>query len=75
MEQSGNSALIARLDDHVRGTTLGGTGLSNPMKALTGIEKMAEGRESQWWLHRKRMPCPGSVILGKGVTAGYSECA
>ena len=41
MEQSGNSALIARLDDHVRGTTLGGTGLSNPMKALTGIEKMA----------------------------------
>ncbi len=41
MEQSGNSALTARLDDHVRGTTLGGTGLSNPMKALTGIEKMA----------------------------------
>lgn len=41
MEQSGNSALVARLDDHVRGNTLGGTGLSNPMKALTGIEKMA----------------------------------
>ena len=41
MEQSGNSALIARLDDHAQGTTLGGTGLSNPMKALTGIEKMA----------------------------------
>ena len=41
MEQSGNSALVARLDDHVQGNTLGGTGLSNPMKALTGIEKMA----------------------------------
>ncbi|HEY7775594.1 MAG TPA: acyl-CoA dehydrogenase family protein, partial [Kineobactrum sp.] len=41
MEQSGNPALLARLDDHVGGRTFGGTGLSNPMKALTGIEKMA----------------------------------
>ncbi|GAB0152610.1 MULTISPECIES: acyl-CoA dehydrogenase family protein [Marinobacterium] len=41
MEQSGNPALLARLDDHVAGRTFGGTGLSNPMKALTGIEKMA----------------------------------
>ncbi|MCV6615960.1 MAG: acyl-CoA/acyl-ACP dehydrogenase [Cellvibrionaceae bacterium] len=41
MEQSGNPALLARLDDHVAGITFGGTGLSNPMKALTGIEKMA----------------------------------
>lgn len=41
MEQSGNPALLARLDDHVAGKTFGGTGLSNPMKALAGIEKMA----------------------------------
>lgn len=41
MEQSGNPALLARLEDHTLGNTFGGTGLSNPMKALTGIEKMA----------------------------------
>ncbi|MBR9884195.1 MAG: acyl-CoA/acyl-ACP dehydrogenase [Oceanospirillales bacterium] len=41
MEQSGNPALLKRLGDHVAGNTFGGTGLSNPMKALTGIEKMA----------------------------------
>ncbi|MDN7130934.1 acyl-CoA/acyl-ACP dehydrogenase [Halomonas sp. MC140] len=41
MEQSGNPALLARLDDHVVGKTFGGTALSNPMKALTGIEAMA----------------------------------
>ncbi len=40
MEQSGNPALLARLDDHARGRTMGGTGLSNPIKSLTGIEKM-----------------------------------
>ncbi len=41
MEQSGNPALLTRLQDHTAGLTFGGTGLSNPMKALTGIEKMA----------------------------------
>lgn len=41
MEQSGNPALLARLEDHTAGVTFGGTGLSNPMKALTGIEQMA----------------------------------
>lgn len=41
MEQSGNPALLARLTGHTAGNTFGGTGLSNPMKALTGIEKMA----------------------------------
>ncbi|MDN6320739.1 MAG: acyl-CoA/acyl-ACP dehydrogenase [Marinobacter sp.] len=41
MEQSGNPALLARLPDHTAGRTFGGTGLSNPMKAFTGIEKMA----------------------------------
>jgi alkylation response protein AidB-like acyl-CoA dehydrogenase len=41
MEQSGNPALLARLENHTAGMSFGGTGLSNPMKALTGIEKMA----------------------------------
>ncbi|MDO6513633.1 acyl-CoA dehydrogenase family protein [Neptuniibacter sp. 2_MG-2023] len=41
MEQSGNPALLARLGDHTAGLTFGGTGLSNPMKALAGIENMA----------------------------------
>ena len=41
MEQSGNPALTGRrLDDHARGTTMGGTGMSNPMKAFAGIESM-----------------------------------
>ena len=41
MEQSGNPALTGtRLDDHVRGTTLGGTGMSNPMKTFARIESM-----------------------------------
>lgn len=40
MEQSGNPALLARLEGHVQGNTFGGTALSNPMKALTGIESM-----------------------------------
>ena len=41
MELSGNSSLEARLEDHAFGRTFGGTGLSNPMKALTNIEAMA----------------------------------
>ncbi|EXF42517.1 putative acyl-CoA dehydrogenase [Pseudomonas sp. BAY1663] len=40
MEQSDNPALLARLSDHAQGRTFGGTGLSNPMKALAGIENM-----------------------------------
>lgn len=41
MEQSGNPALLERLKQHEMGLSFGGTGLSNPMKALTGIEAMA----------------------------------
>lgn len=41
MEQSGNPALLDRLADHAAGRRFGGTALSNPMKALTGIEAMA----------------------------------
>jgi alkylation response protein AidB-like acyl-CoA dehydrogenase len=41
IEQSGNAALIdRRLDAHVAGQGLGGTGLSNPMKTFSGIESM-----------------------------------
>jgi alkylation response protein AidB-like acyl-CoA dehydrogenase len=41
IEQSGNAALIERrLDAHIRGETLGGTGMSNPMKTFAGIERM-----------------------------------
>ena len=38
MEQSENPALLARLSDHVEGRRFGGTALSNPMKAMAGIE-------------------------------------
>ena len=40
MEQSANPALLARLNDHVEGRSFGGTALSNPMKAMAGIEPM-----------------------------------
>ena len=41
MEQSGNPALGgARLAAHARGRTLGGTGMSNPMKTFARIESM-----------------------------------
>lgn len=41
MEQSGNPYLTGkRLDDHAQGRTFGGTALSNPMKAFSGIEPM-----------------------------------
>ena len=41
MEQSGNPALMGTLlDDHVAGRSFGGTALSNPMKAFSGIEPM-----------------------------------
>jgi len=41
MEQSGNPALTgARLDAHARGATMGGTGMSNPMKTFARIESM-----------------------------------
>ncbi|KER72370.1 MULTISPECIES: acyl-CoA dehydrogenase family protein [Burkholderia] len=42
MEQSGNPALTGELlREHMMGRSFGGTALSNPMKALAGIEKMS----------------------------------
>jgi alkylation response protein AidB-like acyl-CoA dehydrogenase len=40
MEQSRNPALLDRLDAHARGDTMGGTGMSNPMKTFARIESM-----------------------------------
>lgn len=41
MEESGNPALQGqRLDAHVRGLSLGGTGFSNPIKSYAGIEPL-----------------------------------
>ena len=41
LEQSGNPALTGRvLSDHMTGACLGGTGMSNPMKAYAGIEPL-----------------------------------
>jgi alkylation response protein AidB-like acyl-CoA dehydrogenase len=41
MQASGNSSLMGeRLARHVRGETLGGTGLSNPMKSFAQIEAL-----------------------------------
>ncbi|WP_445004619.1 acyl-CoA dehydrogenase family protein [Halomonas mongoliensis] len=42
LEQSGNPALCGDfLERHARGDSFGGTALSNPMKALSGIESLA----------------------------------
>jgi alkylation response protein AidB-like acyl-CoA dehydrogenase len=40
MEQSGNPFLAERLVAHAHGRSFGGTALSNPMKAFSGIEPM-----------------------------------
>jgi hypothetical protein len=40
MDQSDNAALRGRLESHTEGLTFGGTALSNPMKALAGIETL-----------------------------------
>jgi alkylation response protein AidB-like acyl-CoA dehydrogenase len=41
IEQSGNAQLIGRrLAAHLSGATLGGTGMSNPMKTFAGIETL-----------------------------------
>lgn len=56
MEQSGNPALMgAMLEDHAAGRTFGGTALSNPMKAFSGIEPM---------LLRARKAAGGYVVRG-----------
>jgi alkylation response protein AidB-like acyl-CoA dehydrogenase len=55
MEQSDNPSLLARLDAHTLGQSFGGTALSNPMKALAGIEPL---------LLRARKVAGGYVVNG-----------
>jgi alkylation response protein AidB-like acyl-CoA dehydrogenase len=56
LEQSGNPALTGfMLESHAWGKTLGGTGMSNPMKTFAGIESML--------LRAKRVP-GGYVVNG-----------
>lgn len=50
LQQSGNPALTGSfLQQHISGARLGGTGMSNPMKAYAGIEPLL----------LKATPCPG----------------
>jgi alkylation response protein AidB-like acyl-CoA dehydrogenase len=74
MEQSGNPALLARLDDHARARTMGGTGLSNPMKSLTGIEKMilSARKVSGGYVVNGTLPWVSHIARGQycGVLAG-----
>ena len=59
MEQSGNPALVGtRLHDHATGVTLGGTGMSNPMKTFAGIETMLlkARRSGDGWLVDGALP-------------------
>jgi len=50
LQQSGNPALTGNcLQQHISGARLGGTGMSNPMKAYAGIEPLL----------LKATPCPG----------------
>lgn len=56
MDQSGNPALQGTLlEDHAAGRSFGGTALSNPMKAFSGIEPM---------LLRARKVAGGYVVRG-----------
>ena len=59
MEQSGNPALLGRrLHDHAIAATLGGTGMSNPMKTFAGIETMLlkARRSGDGWLVDGALP-------------------
>ena len=64
IEQSGNPALMQLLPAHASGVRLGGTGMSNPMKALAGIEPML--------LHAR--PVDGGYIVS-GVLPWVSNIA
>lgn len=54
LQQSGNPALTGGfLQQHIDGVRLGGTGMSNPMKAYAGIEPLL----------LKATPCPGGYRI------------
>ncbi|SES78045.1 hypothetical protein SAMN04487962_101524 [Marinobacter segnicrescens] len=70
MEQSGNPALLERLQGHAAGQTFGGTALSNPMKALTGIEKMALKAKKVPGGYRVSGTLPWVSHIGQGQYCG-----
>ena len=84
MEQSGNPSLAARLDAHATGETMGGTGMSNPMKTFARIESMllkarpvAGGYRVSgtlpWVSHIARDHCLGAVAAIVDDTGEFVE--
>ncbi|WP_444676863.1 hypothetical protein [Halomonas sp. E19] len=60
LEQSGNPALCGDfLECHARGDSFGGTALSNPMKALSGIESLALRARQVPGATESAAPCHG----------------
>ena len=71
LDQSDNRALAARmLQRHAGGATFGGTGLSNPMKAFAGIEKMALKAVRTSGGYRVSGSLPWVSHIGKGQYCG-----
>lgn len=71
LEQSGNPALTGRrLQDHMLGRTFGGTALSNPMKALAGIEPMQLKAEPVQGGYRVSGALPWVSHIGQGQYCG-----
>ncbi len=71
LEQSGNPALMgAMLDDHARGRTFGGTALSNPMKAFSGIEPLLLKARKVQGGYAVRGNLPWVSHIGRGQYCG-----
>jgi alkylation response protein AidB-like acyl-CoA dehydrogenase len=71
LEHSRNPSLTgAMLDRHARGLSFGGTALSNPMKALSGIETMALRAESVAGGYRVTGSLPWVSHIGPGQYCG-----
>jgi alkylation response protein AidB-like acyl-CoA dehydrogenase len=71
LEHSGNPALSGSvLMDHADGRTFGGTALSNPMKALAGIEPMALRAEKVPGGYRVSGSLPWVSHIGPGQYCG-----
>jgi alkylation response protein AidB-like acyl-CoA dehydrogenase len=71
LEHSDNPALTgAVLTDHARGRTFGGTALSNPMKALAGIEEMLLRAEQVPGGYRVTGSLPWVSHIGPGQYCG-----
>lgn len=73
MEQSANPALLERLNDHVEGRRFGGTALSNPMKAMAGIEPMLLRAQRVPGGYRVSGSLPWVSHIAPGSTAARSR--